>query len=605
MQDVIRLLPDVLVNQIAAGEVVQRPSSVVKELMENSIDAGATKIDLIIRDHGKKLIQVVDNGSGMNESDARMSLERHATSKINSSDDLFNIRTMGFRGEALASIAAVSHLELKSRMEDMEIGTKLVVEGSEVKLQEADACEKGTSIAVKNLFYNVPARRNFLKSDGVEMKHIIDEFQRIALAHSDKSMNLYQEDVETFHLVHGKLSQRIVHLMGKAYKDQLVSCKTETDLIKLGGYVGKPEFSKKTRGEQFLYVNNRFIRSNYLNHAIKMAYEGLIPDDYFPFYVLFLEIDPSHIDINVHPTKTEIKFDDERTIYAILRAAVKQSLGTHNVFPSLDFDADVNLMEDIRKELGKAGSGQGEFAPAPPRDTSAKNWESLYDENLLRRGTHSEEIIRKEEGYEESSLTFESKMQQEPETGTKGSTFLQVQNRFIISNVKSGFILFDQRASLERINYEQLQSRSKRHLNLSQQVLFPVSIDFNQSDFELVMELEPELKTLGFEFEVFGKSSIVINGIPADIETESEKRLFEELIEQYKFSKNDLEVSDREKVIRLLSKRTAANNLRPLSVMEMDELVNKLFSCENPNYTPDGQPTFKIIDTKTIENLFN
>lgn len=606
MHDIIRLLPDSLANQIAAGEVVQRPASVVKELMENSIDAGAEHIELIIGDFGKGLIQVVDNGTGMNETDARMSLERHATSKISASEDLFAIKTMGFRGEAMASMAAVAQMEIKTRIDDSELGTRILSEASEVKLQEPCACEKGTSISIRNLFYNVPARRNFLKSNGVEMKHIADEFIRIAMAHPDIKFNMFQGDEETYHLQKGKLSQRIVGLMGKNYKDQLVACSTETDLLSVNGYVGKPEFSKKTRGEQFLFVNSRYIKSNYLNHAVRMAFEGLIPDQHFPFYVLFIELNPAHIDVNVHPTKTEIKFDDERSVYAIVRSAVKKALGTHNIYPSLDFKSDVNLMKNIDKGISRAERDFSQFKNEGTRRESSKNWESLFNENLHRRGEEVDRVIEREGAPQsEPSITYSSQINADAESPiTKSGNFIQLNAEYIISTLKSGIMLIDQKAAIERLNYERLFDRISNNKNLSQRCLFPTTLDFNASDFRLVMDLEPELKLLGFDIEVFGKSSIVINGIPADIVSENVKTLFEELIEQYKFSKDDIEVTEREQIVRALSKRAAANNLRRLTVIEMEELANQLFGCKNPNYAPDGRPTFKIIENKTVENFF-
>src|SRR5690349_18226545 len=357
MPDIIQLLPDSIANQIAAGEVVQRPASAVKELMENSIDAGAKNIKLIIKEAGKTLLQVIDDGIGMSETDARMSLERHATSKIRKAEDLFELYTMGFRGEALASIAAVAQVELKTRPADQELGTCIVVEGSDIKKQEPVACEKGTSISVKNLFYNIPARRNFLKSNPVELKHIIDEFQRLALAHSDIAFTFIQGDEVIYDLPvtkSGTLSQRIVNVFGKTYQEQLATCQEETEYVKVTGFVGKPEFARKTRGEQFLFVNKRFIRSNYLHHAVMNAFEGLMPDGNFPFYVLFIEIDPKHIDVNVHPTKTEIKFDDERAVYAVTRAAVRQSLGTHNLAPTIDFNQDINILTKLGNSSGQA-----------------------------------------------------------------------------------------------------------------------------------------------------------------------------------------------------------------------------------------------------------
>jgi DNA mismatch repair protein MutL len=350
MPDIIQLLPDSIANQIAAGEVVQRPASAVKELMENSIDAGATAIKLIIKDAGKVLIQIIDNGQGMSETDARMSLERHATSKIRTADDLFRLRTMGFRGEALASIAAVSQMEMKTRLPNEDLGTLLVIEATEVKKQEPVACEKGTSISIKNLFYNIPARRNFLKSNGVEMSHITEEFQRIALANPSISFSLIQEDELVLDLPSAKLSQRIVNLFGKNYQTQLAPVQEETSLLRITGYIGRPELAKKKRGEQYIFVNNRFIRNNYLGYAISNAYEGLLQENHFPFYTLFIEIDPKHVDVNVHPTKTEIKFDDERSVYGVVWSAVKQALGSHNLAPAIDFTADVNLMSKVSNQ---------------------------------------------------------------------------------------------------------------------------------------------------------------------------------------------------------------------------------------------------------------
>ena len=380
MPDIIQLLPDSIANQIAAGEVVQRPASAVKELMENAIDAGATSVKLIVKEAGKILLQVIDNGIGMSETDARMSLERHATSKIRKAEDLFTIRTMGFRGEALASIAAVSQMEMKTRLATQDLGTLLVVEGSEVKKQEAVACEKGTSISIKNLFYNIPARRNFLKSNPVELRHIIEEFQHLALAHPHVAFMFVQGDEVVYDLAPAKLSQRIISLFGKSYQEQLAACSEETSLLKVTGYVGRPEAARKTRGEQFIFVNQRFIRNNYLGHAVSSAFEGLLPDNGFPFYVLFIEIDPKHIDVNVHPTKTEIKFDDERAVYAVVRSAVKQALGAHNLAPALDFKGDVNMVSKLNSSqpLTKEQYYDEQFGNSLQR-SNLSNWEKLFE----------------------------------------------------------------------------------------------------------------------------------------------------------------------------------------------------------------------------------
>jgi DNA mismatch repair protein MutL len=397
MLDIIQLLPDSIANQIAAGEVVQRPSSVVKELLENSIDAEATQVQLIVREAGKTLIQVIDNGKGMSETDARMCFERHATSKIRTSDDLFKIRTMGFRGEAMASIAAVSQVELKTRRNTDELGTMVRIEASELKAQEAISTPEGTNLLVKNLFYNVPARRNFLKSNPVEMRHIIDEFQRVALSNPDIAFSLYHNDAEIYNLPSGKLSRRIVDLFGKSYREQLAPCEEETSFVTVRGFVGKPQFAKKTRGEQFFFANNRFIKNSYLNHAVMSAFEGLMPEGSHPFYVLFIEIDPVHIDINVHPTKTEIKFDDERTVYAIVQAAVRKSMSQHNLAPSLDFDTNINYSNQffsfnnaptptstaVPSKMNQADfDSERPFAKpemSPREKSNLSNWNKLYE----------------------------------------------------------------------------------------------------------------------------------------------------------------------------------------------------------------------------------
>src|SRR5687768_382294 len=385
MPDIIQLLPDSIANQIAAGEVVQRPASAVKELVENSIDASATFIQLIVKEAGKTLIQVIDNGMGMTETDARMSLERHATSKIRKAEDLFTLHTMGFRGEALASIAAVSQLELKTRPHDEELGTLLVVEASDVKRQEAVACEKGTSICVKNLFYNIPARRNFLKSNASEYQHILEEFQRLALSHPEISFQFIETDSLEYDLPSGKLSQRIINLFGKAYQEQLAACQEETPLIKITGYVGKPQFARKKRGEQFLFVNKRFIRSNYLNHAVMTAFEDLLPENTFPFYVLFIDVDPKHIDVNVHPTKTEIKFDDERAVYAVVLSSVRQAIGTHNLTPAIDFDADVNIIAKLTEATSQSKEIYFEERfSSGLQQSNRENWEKLFEGNDQR-----------------------------------------------------------------------------------------------------------------------------------------------------------------------------------------------------------------------------
>ena len=610
MPDIIRLLPDSLANQIAAGEVVQRPASAIKELLENSIDADATDIKVIIKEAGKTLMQVMDNGKGMSETDVRMSLERHATSKISKTEDLFSIRTMGFRGEALASVAAVSQMEIKTRQPESELGTLLCVEASEVKKQEPVACEVGTSISIKNLFYNVPARRNFLKSNGVEMKHITEEFQRIALANPEVSFSLYQNDMETYSLPAGKLSQRIVSLFGKNYKEQLASCHEEVAEVSIHGYIGKPEFAKKTRGEQFFFVNKRFVRSNYLNHAVMNAFEGLLPEGSYPFYVLFIEIDPIHVDVNVHPTKTEIKFDDERTVYAIVRAAAKQALATHNITPALDFSADINLgskMTFNRDTVKDKNYGQFRSAGSDLQKSNQEHWEKLFHEHP-GKGSLTRDV-EQDEPEGSMTLTFESNLNTESESEIMAAehkkSIFQLHQKYIITQVKSGMMIIDQQAAHERILFEKYMGCLKSSKGASQQTLFPQTLSLNPGDHSLVMEMEEELKALGFLVEPFGKNDIIIKGLPAEIGVVNEKEIFEGLIEQFKINKSELSIPRKENLARALAKRTALKSGARLSEEEMSGLIDQLFACGSPNYAPNGQVTFYILELNKIDNFFN
>jgi DNA mismatch repair protein MutL len=603
MSDIIQLLPDSIANQIAAGEVVQRPASAVKELLENAIDAGAKNIRLIVKEAGRALIQIIDDGIGMSETDARMSLERHATSKIRSAEDLFTIRTMGFRGEALASIAAVSQLELRTRQEHQELGTLLLVEASEVKRQEPVACEKGTCISVKNLFYNIPARRNFLKSNPVELRHIIDEFQRLGLAHEEIAFSFVQGDELVYDLPTAKLSQRIVNIFGKSYQEQLAACHEETDFVSVTGFVGKPDFARKTRGEQFLFVNKRFIRSNYLHHAVMSAFEGLLPENSFPFYVLFIEIDPKHIDVNVHPTKTEIKFDDERAVYAVTRSAVRQAIGSHNLTPALDFNADINIISKLSSSAAQSKEVYFEerFSTSLHR-ANQQNWEKLFD------GEETSRLLPKQENAPQvHALRFESAMNQPeliPEIPEE-KTLFQIHARYVVKQVKSGMMIVDQQAAHERILFEKFLEQVKNKSAQSQQSLFPQTVSFQPSDFALVLEMEQEINSLGFRFEIFGKNTVVVNGVPAHVPAGREKELFEGLIEQFKIYQSELALPIRENLARALSKRASIKSGQRLAKEEMNALLDSLFNCITPNYTPDGKPTFFIFELSKIENYFN
>jgi DNA mismatch repair protein MutL len=612
MSDIIQLLPDAVANQIAAGEVVQRPASAVKELVENAIDAGADKIQLIIKDAGKSLIQVIDNGCGMSMTDARMSFERHATSKIKKAEDLFAIRTMGFRGEAMASIAAIAQVELKSRRHEDELGTHIIIEGSEVLSQQACSCNTGTSISVKNLFYNTPARRNFLKSNPVEMRHIIDEFQRIALANPQIFFTLHHDGQEVYHLPSAILKQRIVHLLGNNYNQRLVPVEEDTTIIKLHGFVGKPEFARKTRGEQFFFVNNRFIRDAYLNHAVLTAFEELLPDDTFPLYVLFIDIDPSKIDINVHPTKTEIKYQDEKSIYAIIRSAVKRSLGRYNITPSLDFDQENSIEHLITPKpfeeiVAPVIAFNPDFNPFSERKTERelpflrntgesrnaspipKNWDTLYEiskkETTTQQGLHNEKLIAVDE--QEISKTTERQ-------------FFQIHNRFIMSQIKSGFMLINQQAAHERILYERFLQQLETHSGVSQQSLFPQSVTLNGSDYELLRELLPDIRALGFDIREFGKNTVVVDGIPAELNNVGEHELLEHLLEGFKNNQAILKLDKRDNLARALARNGAIKAGTKLSAEEMNLLTDQLFACQMPNLALNGKP---VISTFTMNEL--
>ncbi len=615
MSDVIQLLPESIANQIAAGEVVQRPASVVKELIENAIDAKATGITLIVKEAGKSLIQVVDNGAGMTETDARMSFERHATSKIRSSDDLFAIRTMGFRGEALASIAAVAQVEMRTRTEEDEVGTAIIIEGSEVKSQSNVSCKKGTTIMVKNLFFNVPARRNFLKGNPVELRHIMEEFQRLALSHPHIAFRMYQNDIEVHNLKPGKLSQRIVGLFGKSYREKLVPCNEDTDELKLKGYIGKADHIRKSRGEQFFFINNRYIKSPYLNHAVVSAYEGLIPEGTFPFFVLFVEIDPKHIDVNVHPTKTEIKFDDERTVYTLIKTSVRKALGTFNVTPSLDFSIDANfgrteLPSSRTSGMTKADRDYAQFKDFDRLKANRQKWEDLYASALENETIEAE--VKKEMAAKGDpiSLTLDSDVNKvetggEVRSDSASQHIFQVFLSYIATPVKSGLMLIDQQAALMRIYYEQYAEMLEKQQGGSQQLLFPETLELNPSDITLVTELEKEIKRLGFAFEYFGKNAIVINGIPSLIASESGSEVFRGLLEDYK--RNFLELKDqrRENLARAMALNSGIHKGKKLGVDEMKSIIDRLFACRNPNYSPNGRRIYFILGAEKIEKLFN
>ncbi len=619
MPDKIVLLPDNIANQIAAGEVIQRPASAVKELLENAVDAGATEIKLIVADAGKSLLQVIDNGSGMSETDARLCFERHATSKITSIEDLFHIRTMGFRGEALASIAAVAQVELKTKRAEDETGVYLEVENSMVKKQEPVAAPTGSSIAMKNLFFNVPARRNFLKSNAAEMRHILDEFTRVALSFPNIFFSLISNGQEVFHLEAGSLKQRIIQLLGNSYNTKLVSVKEETDYMNIYGFVGKPETAKKTRGDQYFFINNRYIKSAYLNHAVMNAYQEIISSDSFPMYALFIDLDPAVVDVNVHPTKQEIKFEDEKIIYAFVQAAIKHALAQFSVTPTLDFDLDASIQQlssiqqpftEERKSAAVSTSlfkgftqrNQAHFIE-PSKKAELRHWKDFYEDGSQKNevGGQNQIVIGSEETnlHQEPSRASDFRLRTSEE-----AELVQLLNTYIITPSDKGFILIHQQAAHERVLYDQLKSAAKGKPIATQRSMFPVTLELAPADAVILQELMTDLQELGYMIEPFGKNSFVIQGTPADLEAGNEKNIIDSLLEQYKHFSNELKFSKREKLVRSLAKQQSLKTGIRLTEREMRQLVNDLFACDQPNSTPDGTPTYLEFKQEQLEKMF-
>lgn len=613
LSDKIVLLPDNIANQIAAGEVIQRPASAVKELLENAVDAGATEIKLIVSEAGKTLLQVIDNGCGMSETDARMCFERHATSKIKNIDDLFHIKTMGFRGEALASIAAVAQVTLKTRREEDEAGTLLEVENSVVQRQEPVATPKGTNIAMKNLFFNIPARRNFLKSNAAEMRHIVEEFTRVAMAFPEIRFTLTSNGQELFYLEKGSLKQRIVQLLGNSYNAKLVAVNEETDYMNIHGFVGKPETAKKTRGDQYFFVNNRFIKSAYLNHAVMSAYQEMIPADSFPMYVLFIDIDPSQVDVNVHPTKQEIKFEDEKIVYAFVQAAVKHALAQFSITPTLDFDLDASIQQlpsvsqpftQDKKEIvttsplykGFTQKNQAHFIDRPSA-SELKHWKD-FCEPIQKKPVffdHQEE---------NSAPTFISPPISSGFTVDENTELAQVLQSYILFPTTESFLLVNQQAAHERVLYEQMSLASEQQPITVQRSMFPITLDITPSDAVILNELLPHFKILGYLIEPFGKNSFVIQGTPADLEPGQEKQIIDFTIEQYKHFNSELKLSQREKLIRSLARQRAVKTGTRLTEQEMRQLLKNLFACSVYNIAPNGNPIYLEFKKEQIERMF-
>ncbi len=616
MPDIIQLLPDHVANQIAAGEVVQRPASVVKELLENAIDAQATKISLMVKDAGKTLVKVTDNGIGMSTTDARLSFERHATSKIRSAEDLFNLHTKGFRGEALASIAAIAHVELKSKTEVAEVGTRICIEGSTVVSQEAEVAPKGTTISVKNLFYNIPARRNFLKSNPVETRHIIDEFHRVALAHPQVAFTMTHNGSDVFNLPPSNIRQRIVNIFGKKSNQKLVPVIEETEIVKVSGFVLKPEFARKSRGEQFFFVNDRFIKSPYLHHAVSSAFEGLIGNGLHPGYFLFLEVEPTSIDINIHPTKTEIKFDDEHTIYAMLRATIKHGLGQFSVAPVLDFnkDSSFDTPYDYRKKSpvlptievdrdfnpfkdGKVKSGGGY---TKYKDKSA-NWESLYvglkDESTVDPGKTNPNQIE----FESEEVT--GRLFDTGEIDSEQVTF-QLQHKYIISPIKSGMMVIHQHLAHQRILYEELLRNITVKEAVTQQLLFPLELDFGKPDLAILEKVREQLEHTGFLFESFSEEKFSIGGIPVGLGDANAGSVLEQLITDIRNEVPNASFSLNDLLAKSMAKSMAVPAGTPLNKTEREHLVNRLFACKEPSVSPNNTPVLITLDVTELDNRF-
>ncbi|MEA5110937.1 DNA mismatch repair protein MutL [bioreactor metagenome] len=607
MSDIIRLLPDSVANQIAAGEVIQRPASAVKELLENAVDAGAGHIELIVKDAGKTLLQVIDNGCGMSATDARMSFERHATSKIKEAADLFRIHTLGFRGEALASIAAIAQVEVKTRRVEDELGTHLVIEGSVVKSQQPCACPAGTSFLIKNLFFNVPARRNFLKSDAAEMRHILEEFQRVALVNPGIAFSCQSNGKVLFQLPAANLKQRIINLMGSGFQEKLLPVNQDSNVVKISGYAGKPESAKKTKGEQYFFANNRFIRHPYLNHAVEDAFSDLLPEGYFPSYFIYLDVDPSKIDINIHPTKTEVNFLDHQVIYSMLRSAVRQAIGKFSFSSTLDFEAEKSFDTYFPKDRPVVAPGihiNPEYNPfvkkqqaelkltAPLQPTQGNNdWEKLY--NVTRNIYPSDQSGNK-------SLTIDADF--DSESVSKG--FMQFQNKYIVSRVKSGLMIIDQQAAHERVLYERMLERIEQQKASSQQQLFPQTVNLSAPDAELIKELLEEFSLFGFQMEHFGQNSYIIRGIPADLVDENIQTLIENVLENFKNNQLGLKVDKKNNLTRAMARNMAVKPGKVLMPEEMQSLVDDLFSCQVPNVSPSGKTIIITIQSDEIEKRF-
>ncbi|MGB3776224.1 MAG: DNA mismatch repair endonuclease MutL, partial [Leeuwenhoekiella sp.] len=627
MTNIIKLLPDHVANQIAAGEVVQRPASVVKELLENAVDAGAKHIKLLVKNAGKTLVQVIDDGIGMSETDARLSFERHATSKISTADDLFGLHTKGFRGEALASIAAIAHLEMKTRPESDELGTKIEIEGSKFVSQEPVASPKGTSIAVKNLFFNIPARRNFLKSDAVELRHIIDEFHRVALAHERISFIMFSNDGELFNLPESNKRQRIVNIFGTKTNEKLVPVGEDTEIVNINGFIIKPEFAKKTKGEQFFFVNDRFIKHAYLNHAVTAAFDGLLPDRSRASYFLYMDVDPKTIDINIHPTKTEIKFEDEHSVYTLMRAAVKHSLGQFNIAPVLDFDRDTNFdtpysykNKDAENPRVEVDRHYNPFAPDDDQGNSnlgstskrerSTGWEQAFEglqnkkkerisgfSHLEIEREHSPETIFEERESIGNTRAFNDQ--------SRSSATYQLHNKYLVSTIKSGMLIIDQHRAHQRILYEELLKNITIKESVSQQLLFPLRLDFNPAEIAIFAQLKESLENTGFVIDLGEENTVGISGIPSSIQESEVSIVLEQLLDDVQLEIPNTGFSQTDVLAKSMAKSMAVRPGETLNEASRDHLVNTLFACKEPNFSPFNKKTFITLTVDKLDRKFS
>ncbi|MDG5799491.1 DNA mismatch repair endonuclease MutL [Marinilabiliaceae bacterium ANBcel2] len=612
MSDIINLLPDSVANQIAAGEVIQRPASVVKELVENSIDAEAGKIDIIIKDAGKTLIQINDNGCGMTETDARMAFERHATSKIRNANDLFSIKSMGFRGEALASIAAVAQVELKTMPCNYDIGTHIQINGCQIIKQEPVSCAKGSNFIVKNLFYNIPARRKFLKSNSTEFRHIINEFQRLSLANPQIEFTLLHNNQTLFSIKPSSIKQRIVSTIGKQIKNRLLPTETETPIIKIKGFTGTPEAARKTGGDQFFFINNRFMKSPYLHRAVSKAYENLIPTDSHPAYFLFLYTDPSLIDINIHPTKTEVKFEDEKMVWKILNASIRESLGRYNLVPSIDFDTTGQINIPVASNATTLKTPEIKTNPNynPFEVNSNNNWEKFFEEpesplkdNNPDNFTAEDEVLllpsKSNSEKEPQQQVFKEETNQIHE-----SAYFQIKGKYILTPVKSGLMIIDQCRAHERVIFDDLINKISREKSTSQKVLFCETLTLNRSDGELLKELLPELQQFGFEIESHGNSEFKITGVPSEFKNKNSEKFIEEILESCKLGELNPQQEIKDKLATILAKNLSMTKGEQLSCEEMNKLTGKLLQSSMPNYSPTGKVIITIIDNIELEKRF-